>query len=353
MENKKINSVDMKIQNSHKNEEIKRKEKDNTSGLYEIPQANLNVFAESSSKSITYDFERNWFDASEAIRNESWLFAEENPFRSIEENRRLEYNFSFDLNPQKAAQDAFEFAFDLPLECNFPELARSYENELTFEVDFSVSPRCLSQEVGSKPSTAKVQRNGEKAAHRANVHPKIGEFSGADESFEFINNHRNKYEERKSSSSCSPISFDDAKVQKLLKCLKKTKGVNHKLIDEEIISKTIELGQQKVAELLSIPYRRYKSILGKVGIKSSAGRKIKSTNFEIKLVEWAYSIKSSSSILTRKMIHEEAIRIIEQLIKQGESNLKKVRLSKGWLDKFIKRHPDIKEYLTSQKGKKC
>lgn len=104
--------------------------------------------------------------------------------------------------------------------------------------------------------------------------------------------------------------------------------------------------------MLNIPYRRYKSILGKVGIKSSAGRKIKNTNFEIKLVEWANSIKFNSSILTRNMLKNKATSIANQLIESGDSSLRKVRLSKGWLDKFVKRHPEIKDYLTSQKGKK-
>lgn len=352
MENIKIQSVETKSLKSHQNEEIKGQDKNSYSGLFEIPQPSLNFFAGSSSKSIHYDFERNWFDASEAIRQENWLFSEENSFRTIRENQGLEYNFNFDLNPQKATQNNYELAFNLPLEWNFPELARSYENELTFDVDFSASPRCLSQDVGHNAKTAKGMKFADKIEKRTKIHPKIGEISGANESFDMFGNHQNKLEERKSSSSCSPISYDEEKLQKLIQCLKKTKGANLKCIDEDIISKTVEFGQQKVAEMLKIPYRRYKSILGKVGIKSSAGRKIKSTNFEVKLVEWAFSIKSSSSILTRKMIHDQAIDIINQLIEQGENSLRKVRLSKGWLDKFIKRHPDIKDYLTSQKGKK-
>lgn len=161
-----------------------------------------------------------------------------------------------------------------------------------------------------------------------------------------------KVEERKSSSSSSPISVDPAKLEKLLRCLNKTRGVDKSQIDESIVAKTIELGQQKVADSLNIPYRRYKSILNKVGIRTTAGRKVKNLQFETKLVEWAMEIKEMDQILTRKMVKDKAGEFIKEFIKQGEVSLRKIRLSKGWLDKFVKRHPEIKEYLTSQKGKK-
>uniref|UniRef100_A0A7S3J575 HTH CENPB-type domain-containing protein n=1 Tax=Euplotes harpa TaxID=151035 RepID=A0A7S3J575_9SPIT len=159
-------------------------------------------------------------------------------------------------------------------------------------------------------------------------------------------------EEKKCSSQSVPSSADEDKLQKLIQYLQKTKGVNKNQIDENLLAKTAELGQQKVSELLNIPYRRYKSILGKAGVKSPAGRKIQNSKFETNLVNWAHLVKSSSKILTRKMLKDKAEQIIKELISQGDRSLKKVRLSKGWLDKFVKRHDEIKGYLTSQKGKK-
>ena len=170
------------------------------------------------------------------------------------------------------------------------------------------------------------------------------------------NNHT-KIEEKKSMSSYSPASYDSAKLLELQSCLMKTRGVKKSEIDESIVERTKELGQQKVAEQLHIPYRRYKSILNKVGIKTNAGRKVKSLHFESMLVEWACRIKLSGEMLTRKMIKDKATQIKEELTgtdkeKLSVNSLKKVNLSKGWLDKFIKRHQEIKDYLTSQKGRK-
>lgn len=168
----------------------------------------------------------------------------------------------------------------------------------------------------------------------------------------FENNSSIKVEERKSSSSCSPLSVDPIKLEKLIKCLTKTKGVNKDQIDSEIVARTVEFGQQKVAKSLHIPYRRYKSILNKVGIKTSAGRKVKNLNFENLLVEWSLKFKYEKKVLTRKMIKDKAEILIKELIAEGDVSLRKIRLSKGWLDKFVKRHQEIKEHLTSQKGKK-
>ena len=157
--------------------------------------------------------------------------------------------------------------------------------------------------------------------------------------------------QKKDTSSTLP-AVDPEKLSELIKCLTKTRGVNKDNIDADIVAKTIEFGQQKVAQDLNIPYRRYKSILNKVGIKTNAGRKVQNFKLEAKLVEWALSVKSSSGLLTRKMIQDKGSEFIHQLTLEGDKSVEKVRLSKGWLDKFVKRHEDIKQYLTSQKGKK-
>lgn len=154
------------------------------------------------------------------------------------------------------------------------------------------------------------------------------------------------------SSSGTPRSVDPEKLSKLFKCLKKTKGIDHDMITEDLIERTMELGQQRIAEQLQIPYRRYKSILNKVGIKTIAGRKVQNQKLESVLVEWALQVKSTGKMLTRKMVQTQAAVFQKDLINQGEKSLEKVRLSKGWLDKFLKRHEEIKCYLTSQKGKK-
>jgi len=73
---------------------------------------------------------------------------------------------------------------------------------------------------------------------------------------------------------------------------------------------------------------------------------------ESELVEWALKIKDAGLVLTRKMIRDKASEFSNELSIDGESSSKKVSLSKGWLDKFVKRHEEIKDYLTSQKGKK-
>jgi hypothetical protein len=52
------------------------------------------------------------------------------------------------------------------------------------------------------------------------------------------------------------------------------------------------------------------------------------------------------------MIKDKAENLIPLLVAEGDNSLKILRLSKGWLDKFIKRHAEIKNYITSQKGKK-
>lgn len=229
------------------------------------------------------------------------------------------------------------------------EPARSHkEPELTFDCEFT--PRvCKSADLKTINETVKDM----KIAILPKKQTQIKEETDQKEIRENLVDSSYKIcEEKKSSSSSSPVSVDPAKLQKLMKYLSKTKGVDKTQIDEEIVSRTVEFGQQKVAESLNIPYRRYKSILNKVGIKTWAGRKVNNLQFESQLVDWASEMKNSGDVLTRKMIKDKAGEIINELIEQGEKSLKKVRLSKGWLDKFVKRHENIREYLTSQKGKK-
>ncbi|CAI2370079.1 unnamed protein product [Moneuplotes crassus] len=153
-------------------------------------------------------------------------------------------------------------------------------------------------------------------------------------------------------SSSTPRSVDSIKLSTLLKFLAKTRGVDKSMISEDIVDRTIELGQQKVAEQLQIPYRRYKTILSKAGIKTIAGRKVQNLKLETKLVEWCLQAKSTQKVLSRKMIQRQAIALQKNFIKKGEKSLEKVKFSKGWLDKFVKRHEQIREYVTSQKRKK-
>ena len=116
------------------------------------------------------------------------MFSEENPFRSLEESRGLEYNFNFDTTPMKAAQDNNELSFNSPLEYSFPEPVRSYKNELTYDINFSVSPRCLSHNEIYEDKSANRKNFGDKIANAGRIHPKNKRFSGADESFGVINN---------------------------------------------------------------------------------------------------------------------------------------------------------------------
>lgn len=153
-------------------------------------------------------------------------------------------------------------------------------------------------------------------------------------------------------SLSSEISCDSTMLQKLIEILRRSKGVNMDKVDNSIVSRTIEFGQEKVASELNIPYRRYKSMLNKVGIKTSAGRKVNNLQLETKLVEWALTIRENSQLLTRKMIKDKALNIIKEITSSRDVSLKETRLSKGWLDKFVKRHQSISEYITSQKGKK-
>lgn len=273
-------------------------------------------------------------------------------YGKFEEVQKLDDKFNFGLHPFKEIDESFDFPYNFDQEINFPNQARSYEDELTLQLDFSISPRCLSADI----QALKEENNPkEQAPKEANVCQNNSVRARKDEEIRpvlFHNFSSQKVEERKGSGSSSPISVDSAKLQKLLKCLNKTKGVDKSQIDEDIVARTIEFGQQKVAESLNIPYRRYKSILNKVGIKTSAGRKVNNLQFETQLVEWALSIKNSGKTLTRKMVKDKASMIIKELILSGESSLKKFNLSKGWLDKFVRRHEEIRDYLTSQKGKK-
>lgn len=293
----------------------------------------------------------NYFE-SEEDRNKYDNQVINSGYSKFEEVQKLDYKFNFGLHPFKEIDQSFDFLYNFNQEIIFPDQALSYEDELTIQLDFSMSPRCLSAD-------AKIQKEENNPREKAFNDTKMcqNNFFHARKDEEFRPNlfHKissQKVEERKGSGSSTPLSVDSAKLQKLLKCLNKTKGIDKSQIDEDIVARTIEFGQQKVAESLNIPYRRYKSILNKVGIKTSAGRKVNNLQFETQLVEWAIHTKNSGKILTRKMLKDRASLIIKELILAGESSLRKFNLSKGWLDKFVKRHEEIKEYLTSQKGKK-
>lgn len=108
------------------------------------------------------------------------MFSEENLFRSYDENRGLEYNFNFDTTPLKTAQGNFEQSFNLPLEYSFPELVRSYENELTYDVDFSVSPRCFSQDEIYQSKSTNKKIFGDKIANTSRIYTKNTKYSGID-----------------------------------------------------------------------------------------------------------------------------------------------------------------------------
>ena len=262
------------------------------------------------------------------------------------------YKFDFEPLTLRNLENPFEESFNFNLEYTIPNMAHSYpKNELTY--DFGLSPnskKCFSTDnlFESKHEEQNIPQKVTGQEHLT-AKEKLKQLS-------VIPVHQvtpnKKLEERKSKCSNSSESVDSAKLKRLIQCLSKTKGVDKSQIDEEIVARTVEFGQQKVAESLNIPYRRYKSILNKVGIKTNAGRKIKNLRFETELVDWALSIKVTGEVLTRKMIKDKAVELINMFVKDGESSLKKINLSKGWLDKFIKRHQEIRDYLTSQKGKK-
>lgn len=290
----------------------------------------------------------------EPNRLEPSMFHEEFSDRMIP-NYAQKNDFKFEYNPFqfKDLEDNFEEPYNFNLEFCVPEMANSYPKEeltsfdLTSPNNFHSADYLFEKE--NNIDHQKVETHQEALGVAKKPKP---DFENIPDFKISAQNILLKKEEKKSMRSISPKSVDSTKLQRLMQCLSRSKGVNKSQIDEDIVARTVEFGQQKVAEALNIPYRRYKSILNKVGIKTSAGRKVNNFRLETELVDWAASIKASGKVLTRKMIKDKAAALIKALIKDGEISLRKVRLSKGWLDKFVKRHEEIKEYLTSQKGKK-
>jgi hypothetical protein len=238
-------------------------------------------------------------------------------------------NVDFEINPFCSQGvdwlDLFNF-FDLEIPVG---KARTYDNELTFNYDISLKEKWFSDDLNVL-STLNVKRSRKIAKKN-----KLSKFH-----LNMIKNSNDDLQSMLSSvkvednkSSCTQIEVSLEKISNLIQCLKKTKGVDKTQIDENLIVRNIKCGQVKVAQQLWIPYRRYKSILNKWGIKTTAGRKVKNLNLELQLVKWAMEHKSSGEILTRKMIKDMAIQMSEEEGKSSASNL-----SKGWLDKFVKRH---------------
>jgi hypothetical protein len=241
-------------------------------------------------------------------------------------------NVDFEMNPfwSQAVDwlDLFNF-FDLETPAN---KARTYDNELTFDIEFFLEEPWFSDDM-KVLSTLSVNKT-RKIAKKYN----FSKFH--------LNKMKNSNDDSQSMLSSQKVE-DYEKLSHLIQCLKKTKGVDKTQIDETLIARNIKYGQEKVAQQLRIPYRRYKSILNKWGIITTAGRKVKNLNLELQLVKWAMEHKSTGQMLTRKMIKDMAIEM-----SQEEGNSTTTNLSKGWLDKFVKRHEEIKIYLTSQKGRK-
>jgi len=281
------------------------------------------------------------------------MFLDDFAFKNThQEGQNFECKFEFGPQLIKDSRDFIEDPFNFALEFSSPEDVRSYQNELNFEFDLSASPKYYTCDL-KKDSLKKNE--GDKYIHldanKAQNSQQITKFEEIKQLPEKkVDVQLISYD--KSSSYSSQASCDSIRLEKLIKYLSKSKGVNSNKIDGSIVARTIEFGQQKIADELNIPYRRYKSILNKVGIKTNAGRKVKNLQLESELVDWATKIKESNHLLTRKMIREKASRIIKELVEAGDASLKKIRLSKGWLDKFVRRHQVISDYITSQKGKK-
>jgi len=246
----------------------------------------------------------------------------------------VNYNISPLYDMSEGLLNPFQ-AFELDTPAYSP---RSYENKLDSQFDFLLGEDYLSK--------------GWKSENNKHNVVKISPVQNTNSIQKMEISKSQEWERKESSDPSSPVTVDPEKLAKLLSSLSKTRGVNQLKIDEHIVDRTVEFGQQKIADELNIPYRRYKSILNKWGIKTTAGRKVQNLRLETQLVDWATTVKSSSKILTRKMIKDKGAEILQQLTSQGDETVERVRLSKGWLDKFVKRHEDIKNYLTSQKGKK-
>ena len=59
---------------------------------------------------------------------------------------------------------------------------------------------------------------------------------------------------------------------------------------------------------------------------------------EAKLVEWIENHDPLEPKPNRNTIRTKARSLKKELIKQGNEELRKFKISKGWLDKFCKRH---------------
>ena len=324
----------------------------NIPNMFEVPFPPLNVCYNASLNNDNFEFNQD----NSMIKNintklDSMMLYEGESFKLQDENRNLEYIFNFDSTPQKIALWKIEPSFNFPLEYSFPELIRSFKNEESAWFEFTDSPKCKSQD-----EIYAMKSKSNKDAHVQELEDRIKSATGLNTVLNTVNldlAKLNRNDNINKLSLSTPVSsVSEEKLKSLLEYLRKTKGVNIDYVNDDIISKTIEFGQRKTAGLLNIPFRRYKSILSRVGIRSNAGRKIKSWKFEEELALWAIQIKNKNQILTRSMIMDKANKIMNVMIDKNESKLKANRLSKGWLDKFLKRHSEIKGWITSQKGKK-
>lgn len=286
----------------------------------------------------------NWFEFYEG--KEKYDLSLKIPLSNTNQPQKFVQKFDFEINPFKEQTDdlfdSFSF-FDLDSPV---EKARSYEYELTSDFDLSIQKLWFSDDMImlstiNQRNQRRMTKNDKMVYNQKKLY-----FKNLNEDIQHISSSQ-RVEGKKSSSSSSQLEVPFEKVSMLMKCLQKSKGVDATQIDIDLIARTMEFGQEKVAQQLRIPYRRYKSILNKCGIKTSAGRKVNNLRLEMQLVKWAMQIKANSELLTRKMIKDKA----NELSKE-DKNSSKTNLSKGWLDKFVKRHEEIKVYLTSQKGKK-
>lgn len=294
----------------------------------------------------------------ESNKMSNCMFLDEFPSQNITNNELAnDYKFEFGPCNLKDSKLNFEDPFNFNFEYESPEEVLSYQPELLNEFELSnVSPKQLSYDHVYYQKLAE-RKNQEGQIELGEIDneiqiPTLEELKNLNEKAVDMSPFDSNLLDSRGENPFSQISCDSAKLEELIKCLSKSKGVNKQQISNDIVARTIEFGQKKVADELNIPYRRYKSILNKVGIKTNAGRKIKNLQLETKLIDYAIEIKEAQLILTRSMIKDQASNIITELVDSGDVSLKKIRLSKGWLDKFIKRHEIISNYITSQKGKK-
>ena len=199
--------------------------------------------------------------------------------------------------------------------------AYSQEHELSLDFNIRTSPRWASAKPPNYDSFIEP-----KEFPASNCHNKQTFMDCADPIEETKNKENNE---------CENAGW---KITELWNILKDIKGVNTEMLDQEIINKTFALGQKLVAQQLNIPYRRFKLILNKVGIKTNAGRKVKWPILEWELIEWIKQIKFRDRHLLRNLIKRKAQEIKKKLMSQGNQSVKKFKFSKGWLDKFLKRY---------------